>query len=134
MTLETHLRYKLGTKSRKNLVGLHSDLVLVVGRAIQICECDFTVAEGLRTLAKQQEYFNNGATKTMNSRHLTGHAVDLFAWIDGKISWDWKYYNMIAVAMKQAAAEIGVAMDWGGDWTSFKDGPHYELDWKVYPK
>lgn len=134
MQLQTHFRYKLGATSRKNLVGVHSDLVLCVGRAIQICECDFTVAEGLRSLAKQQEYFKAGSTKTMNSRHLTGHAVDLFAWVGGKVSWDWKYYHMIAVAMKQAAAELSVPVEWGGDWVSFKDGPHFQLPWKGYPK
>ncbi len=73
-------------------------------------------------------------TTTSNSRHLTGHAVDLAAWVDNTVSWEWKYYYQIADAMKQAASELNVSIDWGGDWKSFKDGPHFELTWSKYPK
>ena len=77
-------------------------------------------------------YDNIGASKTMNSRHLTGHAVDLAAYVNG-IRWDWPLYPKIADAFKQAALELGVSIVWGGDWTSLKDGPHFELDRKAYP-
>lgn len=74
----------------------------------------------------------------MNSRHLTGHAVDLVAWIivdkKGTISWDWKYYYIIEKAMKQAAKELEVPIEWGGDWKSFKDAPHWQLPFSNYPK
>ena len=83
-------------------------------------------------MARQQQLFNSGASTTMNSRHLTGHAVDLGAWV-GAVRWDWPLYHRIAEAMKAAAAELGVSIIWGGDWKTFKDGPHFELDRKVYP-
>ena len=69
----------------------------------------------------------------MNSRHLTGHAVDLGAWVGGTVRWDWPLYHKIAAAMKQAAKEEGVYLDWGGDWSNFPDGPHFQLNWGKYP-
>lgn len=130
--------FALGTTSRKRLQGVHPDLVRVVERAIQITEVDFTVLEGLRSLATQKAYFASGASKTMNSRHLKapngyGHAVDLGALVGGKVNWSWPLYSKIAKAMKQAAAELKIPIVWGGDWKSFKDGPHFELRWKEYP-
>jgi len=122
--------YQLGVRSKQKLEGVHPDLVAVVKRAIQISEQDFSVGEGLRSLSRQKELVNTGKSTTMNSRHLTGHAVDLFPY---PISWDWEYYYPIADAMKQAAEELGVDVEWGGDWESFKDGPHFQLSWKDYP-
>ena len=126
--------YKLGTRSRTRLLGVHPDLVGVVKRAIEITSTDFTVLEGLRTRKRQLHLFNKGASKTMNSRHLTGHAVDLGALHNGLITWDWQYYHMIAAAMKQAAEEQSIDLEWGGDWKSFRDGPHFQLSWAKYPK
>ena len=126
-------KFKLGKRSQSRLEGVHPDLRKVVERAIEITEVDFTVLEGLRTKARQRQLFNSGASKTMNSRHLTGHAVDLGALIGGKVSWDWPMYYKIADAMKQAAKELNQPIEWGGDWTSFKDGPHYQLPWNKYP-
>lgn len=125
--------FKLSSRSLGRLAGVHDDLVSVVERAIQITEVDFTVLEGLRSQSRQKELFAAGATTTMNSRHLTGHAVDLGAWVTGGIRWDWPLYHKIAAAMKQAADELGVAIEWGGDWESFKDGPHFQLSWQAYP-
>ncbi len=124
--------YSLGTRSKKRLKGVHPDLVKVVERAIKITNCDFTVLEGLRSLERQRKLVTKGASKTMNSRHLTGHAVDLGAWVDGKVSWDWSYYHRISDAMKMAARELDVDLEWGGDWKSFKDGPHFQLSWNRY--
>ena len=126
-------RYKLGRRSKKRLVGVDPDMVRVVERAIQICEVDFTVLEGRRAMKSQRRLVAEGKSQTLNSRHLTGHAVDLGAWVNGRVSWDWKYYYQIAKAMKQAAAELGITIEWGGDWKSFKDGPHWQLSWKEYP-
>lgn len=130
--------FVLGTKSRKKLECVHPDLVKVVERAIQITEVDFTVGEGVRTLAKQKEYLTSGASETMNSRHIKApngyaHAVDLWALVGGKVNWSWPLYHKIAAAMKQAAKELGIPLDWGGDWKSWQDGPHFELRWKNYP-
>lgn len=126
--------YKLGLRSKQRLKGVHPDLVRVVKRAIEITEVDFTVLEGIRSYNRQKELLAKGATTTMNSRHLTGHAVDLGAWVDGTVRWDWPLYHKIAAAMKQAAKEEGVIMEWGGDWAKFPDGPHFQLNWEEYPK
>ena len=127
------MTYKLGSRSITNLRGVHPDLVAVVKRAITLTEIDFTVTEGLRTKERQAQLFKAGASKTMNSRHITGHAVDLAAWVEGGVRWDWPLYAKLAKAMKSASAELNVPIIWGGDWRTFKDGPHFELDRKVYP-
>lgn len=124
----------LGTRSLKNLEGVHPDLVKVVKRAIQITDQDFTVIEGLRSYARQKELVAKGASKTLNSRHLTGHAVDIVPWVNGTISWNWLFYPAIATAMKQAAKELDVDVEWGGNWKKFPDGPHWQLTWASYPK
>lgn len=125
--------FKLSRRSLERMQGVHPDLVKVVLLAIQLTEVDFGVTEGLRTIEKQREYYAKGASKTMNSRHLTGHAVDLAAYIGSEVRWDWPLYHKIADAMKRAANSLNVPIVWGGDWKSFKDGPHFELDRKVYP-
>lgn len=134
--------YTLGSKSRSRLRGVHTDLVKVVERAIEITEQDFSVGEGLRSEVRQRELVAKGKSTTMNSRHLTGHAVDLLPYpFNGDVDEDgvpniedWDQYYPIADAMKQAANELGVSLEWGGDWKSFKDGPHFQLSWKAYPK
>ena len=127
------MSYALGDRSRQRLQGLHPDLVKVVERAIQITPVDFTVLEGLRTIQRQQELLKSGASTTLKSRHLTGHAVDLGAFVGGEVRWDWPLYYKIATAVKRAAKEVGVPIEWGGDWKTFKDGPHYQLPWSAYP-
>lgn len=125
--------YKLGLKSKWKLRGVHPDLVKVVERAIEITKVDFTVLEGLREPTRQKELMLSGASKILKSRHLTGHAVDLGALVGGKIAWDWPLYYKIADAMKQASKELKIPVEWGGDWKTFKDGPHYQLPWRDYP-
>lgn len=127
------MSYELSTKSLKKLHGVHPDLVSIVERAIQITPVDFAVLEGLRPIARQKRLVESGASMTMKSRHLTGHAVDLGAWVDSQLAWDWPLYYEIAAAMKQAAQELRIPLEWGGDWSSFKDGPHFQLPWKGYP-
>jgi peptidoglycan LD-endopeptidase CwlK len=128
------MSFSLGSRSRKNLEGVHQDLVKVVEKAIQLTNQDFSVIEGLRSLKRQEELFKKGHSKTMNSRHLTGHAVDITPWVDGAISWDWKYYTEVKRAMFEAAKELGVDLEWGGNWKGFPDGPHWQLPWSKYPK
>lgn len=124
------MTYKLGTSSLEKLKGVHPDLQRVVLRAIDISETDFSVLEGLRSLERQKTLMAAGKSKTLHSRHITGHAVDITPF---PISWDWKDYPPIAKAMKQAAKDLGVDLEWGGDWKSFPDGPHYQLSYKAYP-
>lgn len=127
------MAYKLGVRSRLNLRGVHPDLVRVVERAIQLTDVDFTVTEGLRSKERQKQLRAAGASMTLNSRHLTGHAVDVAALVGGKVRWDWPLYPRIASAFKQAAKELNVPIVWGGDWTKLRDGPHFELSRAVYP-
>src|SRR5574342_303135 len=125
--------FKLSTRSKAKLSGVHPALVSVVERAIQITPVDFVVLEGLRTYKRQEELFKAGASRTLRSRHLTGHAVDLGAWLDHEVRWDWPLYFQIAEAMKQAARDLNVQIVWGGDWETFKDGPHFQLSHTMYP-
>ena len=127
------MAFSLGTQSLERLSHVHPDLQKVVKRAIQITPIDFRVGEGIRTRERQKQLVAAGASRTMNSRHLNGHAVDLIALVDGEVRWDWPLYHKLALAMKAAAAEQGVPIEWGGDWRSFKDGPHYQLPWASYP-
>ena len=125
--------YKLGPRSQSRLKGVHPDLVKVVERAIQLTPVDFTVLEGLRSLERQKALVAAGASQTLKSRHLDGHAVDLGAWVDEQVDWSWPLYGKIAGAMKAAATELKIPLEWGGDWKTFKDGPHFQLPWKEYP-
>ena len=124
----------LGQRSLSRLEGVHPDLVRVVKKAAALSSLDFTVLEGLRTAVRQKQLMDLGATKTMNSRHLTGHAVDLAPLVGGTVRWDWPLYHQLAVIVKDAAKAEKVPIQWGGDWRTFKDGPHWELPWKQYPK
>jgi peptidoglycan L-alanyl-D-glutamate endopeptidase CwlK len=123
---------KLNDRSERALKGVHPDLVKVVRRAAAITKSEFIITEGLRTVARQKQLVAAGASKTMNSRHITGHAVDVAVLVGGKVRWDWPLYAAISKDFKQAAKDVGVAVTWGGDW-KFKDGPHYELTRSKYP-
>lgn len=125
--------YRLSKRSLENLKGVHPDLVAVVKRALKITEVDFMVIEGLRTEKRQRELVAAGASQTMKSRHLTGHAVDLAAIVKGGVRWDWPLYEKIGYAMKEAAKDLDIPIEWGGDWKSFRDGPHFQLRWEMYP-
>ena len=125
------MAYVLGRKSRSRLRGVHPDLVAVVERAIEITEQDFTVLEGLRSVERQRELVAAGKSWTMNSRHITGHAVDLAPW---PIDWHWAPFYKIEKAMKRAAKELDIPIEWGGDWKRTKDGPHWQLPHRQYPK
>lgn len=124
--------FELNSTSLKRLQGVHPDLVRVVKHAIEISPVDFVITEGLRGKQRQEELVKKGASQTLNSRHLTGHAIDVAAKVEGEISWNWAYYTTISKAMKQAAKELEVPIVWGGDWTTLKDGCHFELDRKKY--
>lgn len=120
--------FKLSKRSESNLAGVNADLVRVVRRAIQISEVDFSVIEGLRAVERQRDLVAKGASRTMRSKHLTGHAVDCAPWVNGSIPWnDWDAFESVANAMKAAAKELNIKIEWGGDWKTFKDGPHFEL-------
>jgi len=152
--------FELGRRSLEELEGVHEDLVAVVKRAIAITPQDFSVHDGIRTFEEQQELVQRGASKTLQSRHLTGHAVDLVPYIGGKLRWEWGPIYVVAEAVRTAARELAVPLRWGGAWDVvftetdvapedlvaeyaarrrrahkgvFLDGPHYELPRSEYP-
>ena len=126
--------FRLSKRSEENLRGVHPDLVKVVHRALEITDIDFMVIEGKRNEARQRQLVASGKSQTMNSRHLTGHAVDCAPLVNNQIPWnDWSYFKKVADAMIEAAKELGVDIEWGGNWKTFKDGPHFQLTHKTYP-
>lgn len=110
------MTFKLSQRSRDHLVGVNPKLVEVVNRAIKITVVDFGVTEGLRTIETQEAYVKAGKSQTMNSKHLNGNAVDLVAYMDGKVSWELNLYDNIADAMREAALEVGLPLRWGAAW------------------
>lgn len=135
---------KLDARSITRLQGVHPDLVAIAKRAAEITVQPFIITEGLRTLERQKKLVAAGASTTLRSRHLTGHAFDVAAFIDmdgtgdytsgDNIRWDWPLYKTISIIIKDAAKELGFPIEWGGDWRTFKDGPHFQLPWREYPE
>lgn len=127
-------KFRLSRCSEENLRGVHPDLVKVVHRALEITDIDFMVIEGKRNESRQRQLVASGKSQTMNSRHLTGHAVDCAPLVNNQIPWnDCSYFKKVADAMMQAAKELSVDIEWGGNWKTFKDGPHFQLTHKTYP-
>jgi peptidoglycan L-alanyl-D-glutamate endopeptidase CwlK len=127
------MSFCFSTRSRQRMKGVHPALVGVMEEAIRRSPVDFMITEGLRSPERQAALVRAGASRTLKSRHLTGHAVDVAALVDGRVRWDWPLYPRIALAVKAAAHEQGVAIVWGGDWPTLRDGPHFELDRRVFP-
>lgn len=127
------MTFTFSQRSEERLKGVHPDLVKVARRALELSPVDFGITEGLRTVERQKQLVAEGKSQTMNSRHITGHAVDVFAYPTPAGSWDMKYYRQIADAFSAAGKEIGIPVEWGGNWTTIKDGPHFQLPHKAYP-
>ena len=123
------MTYQFSQRSLDNLKGVHEDLVSVVTRALELTERDFMVIEGLRTEERQRQLVAEGKSKTMNSRHLTGHAVDIVPY---PVSWEWEDFRPVVNAMREAAKELGIDLEHGFDWGW--DAPHHQLAWGSYPK
>lgn len=146
--------FALSTASINRLIGVNNSLIAVVKHALNVSSQDFCVLEGLRTKERQAALVRKGASKTMQSKHITGHAVDLAPVINGEVSWDWKYFYPLASAMREAAKALDVQIRWGGAWNvllnntstpttelvkdyvalckregrkAFTDGPHFEM-------
>ena len=110
------MTFRLSAASLAKLEGVDTNLASVVKRAIQITLVDFSVIEGLRTVEQQRILVAKGASQTMDSKHITGRAVDLMAYVDGRASWELNLYDDIALAMKYAATELKVKIRWGAAW------------------
>lgn len=116
-----NMGYQLGLQSLKNLQGVHPHLRGLVSQAIAITTQDFSVTAGVRTLEQQKEYYAKGTSKTLNSKHLLqsdgySHAVDLVPYVNGELSWDWRYIYKVASAMQQVAYAANISLIWGGVW------------------
>ena len=118
--------YKLGTKSLQNLIGVHPILAFAVVEAIKITKQDFTVFDGVRSMAKQKQYVAEGVSTTFNSYHLWGLAVDLVPWVNGKASWSEVLFIEIHEAMTMVIKEHNLNIDNGFDLWGW-DNPHYQL-------
>lgn len=110
------MTFVLGSASRRELTGVDLRLVRVVERAITTTKADFTVHDGIRTMAEQRRYVAQGASKTMRSKHLSGLAVDLVPWVGGRPRWWWGPIYQIAAAMRNAAIDLNVPIRWGVVW------------------
>lgn len=119
--------FKFSRRSEDNLKGVKPQLDDVVRRALELSSVDFDITEGLRTLERQKQLYAEGKSQTMNSRHLTGDAVDVVAYVGGAVSWDFPLYRKISEAFKQAGQELNTPIEWGGDWKTLVDGPHFQL-------
>lgn len=123
-------------RSLANLEGVHPDLRRVCDRAIELCaaeDIDFIITDGYRTIEEQRRFVDEGKSKTMRSRHLGGFAIDYVALVDRRVTYDMEAMAQVAAIFKRAAADVGVPIKWGGDWKTFKDTPHIELDKRSYP-
>ncbi len=120
----------LTARDRERLRGVHPDLIRVVERARR--DVEFYVSEGVRSVERQRELVARGASRTMNSRHLTGHAVDLYPVSDVPVpAMTARDLAPVVSAMKRAALVEGVPMVHGADWGW--DHPHHELSRARYP-
>lgn len=117
----------LTEKSLQRMTGVDPRLVAVMGAAAAICPLQFIITEGLRSKERQAMLYEAGKSQTMNSEHLKGRAVDVCVLIDGKADWNFKNYQVVSCAVKAAARQLGVPVEWGGDWATLKDGPHFQL-------
>ena len=127
------MTHSFGLQSKAKLSTVNKVLQDVFYAAISEAPYDFSITEGLRSLDRQKQLVKEGKSMTVNSRHLTGNAVDVCIIIDGKASWDFDKYKQLSDHIKEVAKGLNTPIVWGGDWHTFKDGPHYELDRKVYP-
>jgi len=124
--------FKFSQRSINKMEGVHDDLRKVMLEAIKTSPVDFGITCGLRTVTEQQRLVKEGKSRTMNSRHLTGHAVDVVCYVDGKATWAEKYYTLLAGHILGVAANMKVPLVWGGSFKGFFDGPHFELNRQFY--
>ena len=127
------MSFKLGKNSINNLAGVDGRLIAIADLAIELTNIDFGIPStgGLRTEADQAKLFADGVSKAdgvnNKSYHQSGKAMDVYAYVDGKASWDKLHLAVIASAMLQASSQLGYKLKWGGLWKSWQDYPHFEI-------
>lgn len=119
--------YTFSKKSKQRLEGVDSSLVKLMEESIKESPYDFGITEGIRTPERQKQLYNEGKSLTLKSKHLIGRAVDIAVFVEGKLTWDFKYYKPVAEHIKKVAETLKVNIIWGGDWRRLVDAPHFEL-------
>ena len=125
--------WTLSGSSKEHMLGVHPDLIEITELALLISTIDFGIPStgGLRTAECQNDLYRDNKSNcdgiVQLSKHQTGQALDFYAYVDGKASWDKHHLAMVAAALLQAAARLRVPLKWGGNWKNFKDYPHVEL-------
>lgn len=125
-------KFTFSKRSLSRLQGVNKQLIMLANRALELSPIDFGISEGVRTKERQAILFHEGKSETLNSRHLTGHAIDIMAYPTPEGSWDFSDYELIASAFAQASKELNINIEWGGGWKS-RDGVHFQLTWSEYP-
>lgn len=125
--------FRLSLVSIERLQGVHPKLIEIAHRAAQISDVEFRVMEGVRDRERQELLLRAGASSILESRHITGHAVDVVPIVQGMVRWDWPLYTKIAEAFRKAANQLDASIEWGGDWKKNPDGPHFQLPAKDFP-
>lgn len=129
----------MNIRSLQRLDKAHPDLRRLMIESAKKCPVDIEISETVRSSTKQAQMVKAGASQTLRSRHLAhpadglSRAADFFCTVDDKVRWDWPLYTKAGAHIKATAKQLGIAIVWGGDWRTLKDGPHIELDRKAYP-
>jgi peptidoglycan L-alanyl-D-glutamate endopeptidase CwlK len=121
------MTFAFSQKSLDKLSTVAQPLQQVFKEAITNSPYDFSITEGIRSKERQQQLYDEGKSQTLNSKHIVGKAVDIAVFVDGAVTWDMKYYKQVAEHILAVAKLNDVSLTWGGNWKSFKDGPHFEL-------
>lgn len=126
-------KYQFSARSLARMVGIDNRLKQIANRALEISPLDFGIPEfgGLRAAEDQKKLYDLGLSKcdgySKKSKHQSGRALDFYAFVDGKASWDEAHLAIVAAAFLQAAVELGYSIEWGGFWSNFVDMPHIQL-------
>ena len=127
------MMFKLSKKSKERLEGVDPRIIEIIDLALTITHIDFGIPAdgGIRTAERQLELYEKGVSKcdgyNAKSYHQTGLAFDIYAYVDGKASWDKNHLTTVAAALLQAASQLGYKLEWGGSWWAWQDFPHFEL-------
>lgn len=132
----------LNDRSLQRLQNVHPHLVTIIRYAAELLpqahpDLSFQITEGVRTLERQKQLVAQGASRTLNSRHIPAtngfaHAVDIVVYVGDRVSWEFPLYKTVSDVVKSAASKLGHPVEWGGDWQSLKDGPHFQLPFHPY--